>query len=95
MPRLKRGSKLCPGKSFSSGEHRGLDGEARSTDAAALLEDLAARGCLCPGQEAVRSSAFLLFRLIRSFRGHDVMELGCTHDTNSFSTKRQCARDSE
>ena len=92
---LERGRKLGSGESFSAREHGRSDGEARSADAAALLEDLLAGSRGSTRQKAVRGRALLLFRLIGSFRGHAGWELGCTHDTNSFLPKRQCAADSE
>ncbi len=67
---FERRGELLTGESFSTGEHGKSDGEARSADAAALLEDFLAGSRCGTRQKAVRRGALLLFRLVGSFRGH-------------------------
>ena len=61
-------------------------GEVLPPDASAALDDFTARGCLAPGEEAVRLGTLPLLRLIGHFR-HTECNLGYTHDTNRFSPK--------
>lgn len=86
----------CSRESRSRRENTGKSGsEARSSYTAALLDDFSTGRRLRSGKKPVGRGALTLFRLIGSFRCHTGWELSCTHDTNSFSTKRQCAGDSE